>query len=111
MQMNWKYLAIGLGLVGCASPAMHSATGVQFKIQSPFCGPYAYPFRFSIDSAVVGNDTLRDKDSSPLFATTPGPHRLEARMTGQPFQNFSFDTTVTVVTDTVFVQIVDVYCS
>ena len=109
--MNWKCMAIALGLLGCSSSAPPLATGVKFKIQSPFCGPDAYPFRFSIDSVVVGSDTLKDKDISPLFATTPGQHRLQARMTGAPFANFAFDTTVTVVTDSVFVQVIDLYCS
>jgi len=109
--MKWQGMVVALALVGCASTTMPGTTGVQFKVQSPFCGPNAYPFRFSIDSVLVGSDTLKDKESSPAFATTAGQHRLDVRMAGPPFQNFVFDTTVTVVQDSLFVQIVDLYCS
>jgi hypothetical protein len=103
--------AIGLGTLACSSTAMTSTTAVEFRVQSPFCSPVAYPFRFSIDSMVVGADTLRDSQTSPRFATTPGQHRLDARATGGPFPLFSLDTIVTVPADTTFALIVDLYCS
>lgn len=85
---------------------------MQFRVQSPFCGPTnAYPLRFSIDNAVVGSDTLRDTQTSRRFATSAGPHRLGATATGGIFPGFTLDTTVTLPADTVFTQIVDIYCS
>ena len=109
--MKWRCIAIVLGVLGCSSPDTPVAIGVQFRIDSPLCGATRYPFTFSIDSVVVGTDTLKDKDISPLFATPPGPHRLQAALTGPHFANILVDTTVTVVPDSAFVQVVGVYCS
>ena len=106
--------AAGLALLGglaCASAEMPAAASVQFKVQSPFCGPYAYPLQYSIDEVIVGADTLSDGQLSPRFVTSPGSHRLVAAMTGGIFPNFKMDTTVTLVANASLTQIIDIYCS
>lgn len=90
---------------------MPPASTVEFRVESPFCGPSAYPLRLSIDSVVVGTDTLRDGQTSPRFATTPGQHRLGAAVTGGTFSGFALDTAVTLRADTVFTEVVNLYCS
>lgn len=100
-----------LGAAACSSPEMPATASVQFQVQSPFCGPNAYPLRFSIDQVVVGTDTLRDGQLSPRFVTSPGQHRLGATVTGGVFSNFTLDTAVALVPNAVLTQIVDLYCS
>jgi hypothetical protein len=96
---------------GCSSGESTSATAVTFRITAPYCGAISYAFRFTIDSAQVGTDTLRDGESSTRYPTTPGRHVLGAAVTAGSFAHFSFDTTVTLPADTTFVQVVDIYCS
>ena len=103
-------LLLFAALAAC-STVTPKETSVQFLVLSPFCGPNSYSIRFSIDSVLVGTDTLKDKESSPRFVTTPGGHRLNARVTAAPFTGLTMDTLVTVPADTVFTQVFDIYCS
>jgi len=100
-----------LPAIACSNDEAPKNAAVQFLVQSPFCGPTVYQLRFLIDLAVVGNDTLRDGRTSSRFTTTAGPHRLGAVITGGTFAGFTLDTTVTLRTDTLFTQVVDIYCS
>lgn len=100
-----------LGVLACSNDEPRSAPAVAFRIDSPFCGPNAYPFRFSIDQSVVGNDTLRDGQTSPRFTTTPGQHHLNALVTGGVFPGFARDTTVMLTPDAVFTYAINSYCS
>lgn len=104
-------ILILLGTLGCSSPDVPAAASVQFKVQSPFCGPQAYPLQYSIDEVIVGADTLSDGQFSPRFVTSAGSHRLVAAMTGGIFPNFKLDTTVTLAANASLTQIIDVYCS
>ena len=98
-----------LCLAACTS-STPKATSVQFLVQSPFCGPHDYAMQFSIDSVLVGTDTLKDKETSAQFPTTSGVHRLGARLT-TVFPGLKMDTVVIIPADTVFTQIFDIYCS
>jgi hypothetical protein len=100
-----------LAAFGCSDTDMPATATVQFKVQSPFCGPHAYPLQYSIDEVIVGADTLSDGQLSPRFVTSPGSHRLVAAMTGGIFPNFKMDTTVTLAANASLTQIIDIYCS
>jgi len=97
-------------MVACSSDSPPDVTSVQFLVQSPFCGAHDYGVQFSIDSVLVGTDTLKDKQTSTLFLTAPGAHHLGARLT-TVFPGLMMDTLVTIPAGTVFTQVFDIYCS
>jgi hypothetical protein len=101
-------LAAG-AIASCSNPAAPSPARVQFRLDSPFCGPQKFALRFSIDSAVVGTDSLSTGQSSPIFLSTPGTHHLVG--VGIGVTATQGDTTVTLKADSTFTAVVNIYCS
>ena len=96
-------------LAACRNPDAPSSARVQFRLDSPFCGPQKFALRFSIDSTVVGTDSLSTGQTSPVFLSTPGPHHLVG--VGVGVTATQGDTTVTLKADSTFTAVVNIYCS
>jgi hypothetical protein len=96
-------------LASCSNPDAPSPARVQFRLDSPFCGPEKFALRFSIDSTVVGTDSLSTGQSSPVFLSTPGTHHLVG--VGIGVMATEGDTTVTLKADSTFTAVVNIYCS
>jgi hypothetical protein len=108
--MSFALAALAMiALASCSNPAAPSAARVQFRLDSPFCGPQKFALRFSIDSAVVGTDSLSTGQSSPIFLATPGTHHLVG--VGIGVTATEGDTTVTLKADSTFTAVVNIYCS
>jgi hypothetical protein len=98
-----------IALASCSNPAAPSRARVQFRLDSPFCGPQKFALRFSIDSTVVGTDSLSTGQNSPIFLSTPGIHHLVG--VGIGVTATQGDTTVTLKADSTFTAVVNIYCS
>jgi hypothetical protein len=98
-----------IAFASCSNPDAPSAARVQFRLDSPFCGPEKFALRFSIDSTVVGTDSLSTGQSSPIFRSTPGTHHLVG--VGIGVTATQGDTTVTLKADSTFTAVVNIYCS
>ena len=108
MRATLFLLAIA-ALAACSNPDAPSSARVQFRLDSPFCGPEKFALRFSIDSTVVGTDSLSTGQSSPVFLSTPGTHHLVG--VGVGVTATEGDTTVTLKADSTFTAVVNIYCS
>jgi hypothetical protein len=97
-----------IGLSSCLPSTAPSASIVQFRLESPFCGPQRYTLRFSIDQHVVGTDTLSNGQTSQRYTTTPGTHALFSTVNGATSAG---DTTVMLRADSTFTARANVYCS
>jgi hypothetical protein len=96
-------------LAACSNPDAPSPARVQFRLDSPFCGPQKFALKFSIDSIVVGTDSLSTGQTSPIFLSTPGTHHLLG--VGIGVTATGGDTTVTLKADSTFTAVVNIYCS
>ena len=95
---------------GCGSAVAPDDAKVQFAIEAPFCGGTLYQWQFSVDSVVVGTETLRGSQTSQLYPATMGPHVLGAKILSTSFA-FNTESRVTLRSGGTFVNIVSLYCS
>jgi hypothetical protein len=93
--------------------ACHHATApgrglVKFQIDAPFCGGTPNSYRFVLDGAVLGTETLKHGESSQSYPAPAGQRSVRALLNGTAVLQ---DTTVTIRANQTVVDQVGLYCS
>jgi hypothetical protein len=89
--------ALGVvGLVACGGAPTEPRPIVSFTIDAPYCGGPKLFVQFSIDSVIIGTDSLnlgmasRPGNLSQPFTATVGTHTVSARVIGTFLNNYSW---------------------
>jgi hypothetical protein len=107
-----------VGIAACGGAPTEPRPTVSFTIDAPFCGGPRLLVQFSIDSVIIGTDSLnlftasRPGNLSQPFTTTVGTHTLGARVIGSFLNNYSWpEKKVKLSAGQTFTDSLPFYCS